>query len=129
MSVMQNKHRYKISKNYPNLWIKRFPWKKFAGHKYSRGRVVVHGGKKELVGATILSSLAALKTGTGSVKIICSKHTIHTYSVKFPSVLKVEINDIHELKKFTLICQNEKEASFSFGQINVNFLNLVTDQI
>ena len=49
---------------------------------------------------TILSSLAALKTGTGSVKIICSKDTIDTYSVKFPSVLKVEINNIEELKNF-----------------------------
>ena len=63
MSVMQNKHRYKIPKNAPNLWIDYFPWKKHSGHKYSRGRVVVHGGKKEFVGATILSSLAALNVG------------------------------------------------------------------
>ena len=109
---MQNTHRYKIKKNYPNLWIEHFPWKKPLGHKYSRGRVVVYGGKKELVGATILSSLAALKTGTGSVKIICSKHTIHTYSVKFPSVLKVEINDIDELKKFL---KREKITSILIG--------------
>ena len=100
MAVMQNTHGYKIANNSPNLWLKDFPWKQASGHKYTRGRVVIYGGKKEFVGATILSSLAALKTGTGSVKIICSKHTIHTYSVKFPSVLKVEINEIHELKKF-----------------------------
>ena len=67
---MQNAHRYKIVKNYPNLWIKLFPWKKLLGHKYSRGRVVVYGGKKEFTGATILSAQAALRTGTGSVKII-----------------------------------------------------------
>ena len=97
---MQNTHRYKITKNSPGLWIEKFPWKKLSGHKYSRGRVVVYGGKKEFVGATILSSLAALKTGTGSVKIVCTKSTIHTYSVKFPSVLKEEINNIDELKKF-----------------------------
>ena len=109
---MQNKHRYKITKNAPNLWINNFPWKKYSGHKYSRGRVVVYGGKKEFVGATILSSLAALKTGTGSVKIICSKHTIHTYSVKFPSVLKVEINSIRELKKFL---KKEKITSILVG--------------
>ena len=30
-------------------------------------------GQKEFTGATILSSEAALRTGTGSVKIICSK--------------------------------------------------------
>ena len=68
---MQNTHRYKITKNFPGLWIKKFPWKKPLGHKYSRGRVVIFGGKKELFVATILSSLAALKTGAGSVKIIC----------------------------------------------------------
>jgi len=100
MSVMQNTHRYKVSKNSPDLWIKNFPWKSNLGHKYSRGRVVVYGGKKEFIGATILSSLAALRTGTGSVKIICSERSIQTYSLKFPSVLKAEINSIHELKKF-----------------------------
>ena len=109
---MQNTHRYKIKQNFPDLWIEDFPWKKLLGHKYSRGRVVVYGGKKDLVGATILSSLAALKTGTGSVKIICSKNTLHTYSVKFPSVLKVEINNIHELKIFL---KKEKITSILIG--------------
>ncbi len=109
---MQNTHRYKITKNSPNLWIKSFPWKKTSGHKYSRGKVVIYGGKKEFVGATILSSLAALKTGTGSVKIICSKRTLHTYLVKFPSVLKVEINSINGLKKFL---KKEKITSMLIG--------------
>ena len=109
---MQNTHRYKITKNSPDLWLDKFPWKKLSGHKYSRGRVVVYGGKKELVGATILSSLAALKIGAGSVKIVCTKNTIHTYSVKFPSVLKAEINNIDELKKFL---KEEKITSILIG--------------
>ena len=109
---MQKTHKYKILKNSPKLWINHFPWKKFSGHKYSQGRVVVYGGKKEFVGATILSSLAALKTGSGSVKIICSKDTIHTYTVKFPSVLKTEINDIYELKK---LINKEKITSILIG--------------
>ena len=112
MSVMQNAHGYRIAKNSPNIWIKHFPWKKHLGHKYSRGRVVIYGGKKEFLGATILSSLAALRTGTGSVKIICSKKTLHTYSVKFPSVLKAEVNSIHELKKFL---KKEKITSILIG--------------
>ena len=112
MSVMQNTHGYKITKNFPNLWIKDFPWKKPLGHKYSRGRVVVYGGTREFVGATILSAQSALKTGTGSVKIICSKHTLHTYSIKFPSVLKAEINDIRELKRFI---KKEKITSMLIG--------------
>ena len=109
---MQSSHRYKIRKNSPDLWIDKFPWKRLSGHKYSRGRVVVYGGKKEFIGATILSSLAALKTGAGSVKIICTKNTIHTYSVKFPSVLKAEINNIDELKKFL---KEEKITSILIG--------------
>ena len=112
MSVMQNTHRYKITKNSPDIWIKHFPWKKFSGHKYSRGRVIIYGGKKEFTGATILSSLAALRTGTGSVKIICSKGTLHTYSIKFPSALKTEINSISELKKFL---KREKITSILIG--------------
>jgi len=112
MSVMQNKHRYEIVNNFPGLWLVNFPWKKHLGHKYSRGRVVIFGGKKELVGATILSSLAALRTGTGSVKIICSKDTLNAYSVKFPSVLKAEINNIDELRKFL---KKEKITSILIG--------------
>ena len=112
MPVMHNAHIYKAIKNSPSLWIKNFPWKKPLGHKYSRGKVAIYGGKKELVGATILSSLAALRTGTGSVKIICSKNTLHTYSVKFPSVLKTEVNNINELKKFL---KKEKITSMLIG--------------
>jgi len=112
MAVMTKTHRYKITKNSPNLWQRYFPWKKVSGHKYSRGKVVIYGGKKEFVGATILSSQAALRTGTGSVKIICSKNTLHTYSVKFPSVLKAEVNNINELKKFL---EKEKITSMLIG--------------
>ena len=112
MSVMHNTHVYKTIKNSPNVWLKNFPWKKPSGHKYSRGKVARYGGKKELAGATILSSLAALRTGTGSVKIICSKNTLHTYSVKFPSVLKAEVNNINQLKKFL---KKEKITSMLIG--------------
>ena len=96
----QKKMKSRYLENLPDLWIKYFPWKKFSGHKYSRGRVVVYGGQKESIGATILSAQSALRTGTGSVKIICTKNTLQIYSLKFPSALKVEINHIHELEKF-----------------------------
>ncbi len=112
MSVMQKTHRYKITKNSTNLWIKYFPWKKSTGHKYSRGKVVVYGGKKEFTGASILSAQAALRTGTGSVKIVCSKKTLQVYSLKFPSALKVEVNDIRKLEK---LIKNEKITSMLIG--------------
>ncbi len=108
----KKKIKSRCLENYPNLWKKYFPWKKISGHKYSRGRVVVYGGKKEFTGATILSAQAALRTGSGSVKIICSKNTLQIYSVKFPSVLKKEINDIYELEKFL---KKEKITSMLIG--------------
>ena len=95
------KSKYLI--NSPKIWIKKFPWKKKSGHKYSRGRVVVYGGKKEFTGATILAAEASLRLGAGSVKIICNHNTLQIYSLKFPSVLKVEINDINQLKTLFLI--------------------------
>ena len=103
---MRQKHninktkKLKIYKNSPKLWIKKFPWKKTSGHKYSRGKVVIYGGTKEFIGATILAAEASLRTGSGSVKIICNRDTLQTYSLKFPSVLKSEINSINQLKSF-----------------------------
>ena len=115
---MRHKHNIKKIKNLnlkintPKLWIKKFPWKKSSGHKYSRGKVVIYGGKKEYTGATILAAEASLRTGTGSVKIICNKDTLHIYSVKFPSVLKCKINNINQLRKFL---QEEKITSILIG--------------
>ena len=98
--------------NKPSLWKKSFPWKKYADHKYSRGRVIVYGSQKEFTGATILSSQAALRTGVGSVKILCTAETLQIYSIKFPSVLKKEINSINQLKKFL---KKEKITSILIG--------------
>ena len=84
----------KLIKNTPKIWIKKFPWKKKSSNKYSRGRVLILGGQKHMIGATILAAEACLRVGVGSVKIICTKETIKTLSLKFPSVLKVEINNI-----------------------------------
>jgi len=108
----QKKIKSRCKENYPNLWKKYFPWKKKFGHKYSRGRVIIYGGQKEYTGATILSALAALRTGVGSVKILCSKNTLQIYSLKFPSVLKKEINNIRELEVFL---NKQKITSFLIG--------------
>ncbi len=108
----QKKMKTRCLENSPDLWIKYFVWKKPLAHKYSRGRTVVYGSQKEYTGATILSSEAALRTGTGSVKIICSKDTLQLYSIKFPSALKTEINDIYELEDFL---KKEKITSILIG--------------
>jgi len=112
IGFVQRKAKTRCYENSPDLWVKYFPWKKPFSHKYSRGRVIVYGGQKEFTGATILSAQAALRTGTGSVKIVCSKDTLQIYSVKFPSVLKTEINNTFQLKNFL---KKEKITSFLIG--------------
>ena len=112
IGFVQRKAKTRCYENSPDLWLKYFPWKKPFGHKYSRGRVIIYGGQKEFTGATILSAQAALRTGTGSVKIACSKDTLPIYSVKFPSVLKTEINSIFQLENFL---KKEKITSFLIG--------------
>ena len=53
--------------------------------------MLILGGQKHMIGATILAAEACLRVGVGSVKIICTKETIGVLSIKFPSALKVEI--------------------------------------
>ena len=95
----------KINNSY-HKWLRNFPFKRIDSHKYNRGQLIVVGGKKEMAGATLLSTEAALRTGVGSVKIICNKQTLPIYSVKFPSLLKVEINTFKEFKKFVVRNKN-----------------------
>ena len=98
--------------NSSNLWLRGFPWKKKEDHKYSRGKVIIFGSQLNMVGSTILSAEAALRVGTGSVKIICSKKNLPIYSLKFPSVLKEEINSLNSLKK---LINKEKNSIFLIG--------------
>ena len=61
---------------------------------------MILGGQKNMIGATILAAEACLRVGVGSVKIICTKETLPILSRKFPSALKVEINNLSFLKSF-----------------------------
>ena len=98
--------------NSSKFWLNKFPWKKKNDHKYSRGKLVIFGSQPNMIGSTIMSSEAALRVGTGSVKIICSKKTLPIYSLKFPSVLKEEINNLSLLKKLMI---KEKNSIFLIG--------------
>ena len=89
-----------LFKNSPKLWLSKFPWKTKSSNKYSRGRVLILGAQKNMIGATILAAESCLRVGAGSVKIICSKETLPILSHKFPSALKIEINNFSFLKSF-----------------------------
>ena len=101
-----------IKINSSKLWLNKFPWKQRNDHKYSRGKLIVFGSQPNMIGSTILSSEAALRVGTGSVKIICSKKTLPIYSLKFPSVLKEKIDNLNLLKKLII---KEKNSVFLIG--------------
>jgi len=88
------------------FWIKKFPIKTSKSHKYSRGQLVVVSGEKEMIGASMLSAVAALRTGVGSVKALCSKENFKIFASNFPSLLKKEINSFNEFKKFVLQNKN-----------------------
>ena len=102
----------KIAENDPKLWIKRFPWKKYNSHKYSRGRVFIYGSLKNYIGASLLSSNAAIRCGAGAVTIIAKKNTIDKYNQSFFSLLKVEINSPNEFQDFL---KNSLITSFLIG--------------
>ena len=102
----------KFVKNTPKIWLNKFPWKKQKDHKYSRGKLVVLGSQKHMTGATILCAESALRVGTGSVKILCSKQTLPIYSTKFPSALKEEINNLKSLSRFI---NKEKSSTYLIG--------------
>ena len=53
-----------------------------------------------MVGASMLSAEAALRTGVGSVKVLCSNKTFPIFALKFASLLKKEINTFEDFKKF-----------------------------
>ena len=96
----------KFINNSLGFWIKKFPIKTSKSHKYSRGQLVVVSGEKEMIGASMLSAEAALRTGVGSVKALCSKENFKIFASNFPSLLKKEINSFNEFKKFVLQNKN-----------------------
>ena len=116
----------KFIKNSLSVWVKKFPFKNNKSHKYSRGQLIVVAGEKEMVGASMLSAEAALRTGVGSVKVLCSKDTFPIFALKFTSLLKKEINNFDEFKKFV---SKNKDSVYLIGPgagVSLNTLKKTT---
>ena len=90
----------KIIKNSLSFWAKNFPFKNNKSHKYNRGQLIVVSGENKMVGASMLSAEAALRTGVGSVQMLCSNKNFKLFALKFPSMLKKEVNSLNEFKSF-----------------------------
>ena len=102
----------KIIKNSLSFWVKNFPFKNNKSHKYNRGQLIVVSSEGEMIGASMLSAEAALRTGVGAVKILCSKKNFKLFALKFPSMLKKEVNTFNEFKNFV---NKNKNSVFLIG--------------
>ena len=102
----------KIIKNSLGFWLKNFPFKNIKSHKYSRGQLTVVSGENEMIGASMLSAEAALRTGVGAVKVICTKKNFKRFTLKFPSMLKKKVNNLNEFKKYV---KKNKNSAYLIG--------------
>ena len=90
----------RIIRNSLGFWAKDFPFKNNKSHKYNRGQLIVVSGENQMIGASMLSAEAALRTGVGSVKMLCSNKNFKLFALKFPSMLKKKVNSLNEFKSF-----------------------------
>lgn len=73
-----------------------FPKRKKTSYKYSNGKSLVIGGSKGLSGAVIMSSLAALKAGSGAVFAAYPRSITSHFSRKLNDVIKSELDETEE---------------------------------
>lgn len=78
--------------NAETLWIKRYPWPRLEGHKYSRGHALVLGGGM-MTGAARLAARAALRVGAGLVTIASPPEVWQIYGLSMPSVIVQPVAD------------------------------------
>jgi NAD(P)H-hydrate epimerase len=77
----------KVFENGPELWQALLPWPKPEGHKYMRGDTLVIAGPAKRAGAAKLAGLAALRTGSGLVSLVCDKKDLRVYASRALSLM------------------------------------------
>ncbi len=76
--------------------ISLYPVRKKASYKYSNGKAFVIGGSRGLSGAVIMSSLSALKSGSGAVLAAFPKSISSQFGKKLYEVIKTELDETLE---------------------------------
>jgi NAD(P)H-hydrate epimerase len=91
-----------------------FPKRKKTSYKYSNGKSLVIGGSKGLSGAVIMSSLAALKAGSGAVLAAFPRSINSHFSRKLNEVIKTELDETPDGSiagdSFTRILKQQSKA-------------------
>ena len=104
-----------IYENTPELWLNAFPFPQENQHKYSRGHVIVRGGKKEMTGAASMAAKAAARVGAGLVTVACDKKSLPIYATHFLSIMTIEANDN---KDFRQLLEDERRNAVLIGPGN-----------
>ncbi|MEH6632159.1 MAG: NAD(P)H-hydrate dehydratase [Halopseudomonas aestusnigri] len=74
-----------IAENNPCLWMDKIPQYSFDKNKYCFGHSLIWGGK--MTGAARLSSLAALRVGSGLVSVLCPEKDQLVYALTSSSLI------------------------------------------
>ncbi len=85
-----------IAENDPSLWLSKIPRFSHDKHKYNFGHTLVWGGK--MTGAARLSSLAALRIGSGLVSVACPEGDHPVYALTSPSLIVHPMDTKEEFK-------------------------------
>ncbi len=73
--------------NHPDNWQETFISPKMNQHKYHRGHCLVIGAHSDYIGASKLTALAALRSGSGLVSILANQKTAFIYKIWASSVM------------------------------------------
>ncbi|WND02423.1 NAD(P)H-hydrate dehydratase [Temperatibacter marinus] len=78
----------KTGENIPLAWQHLYPITSPFAHKYNKGHVLVLGGREPTLGASRLTSMAALRSGAGLVSLACPSES---YSVQATALTDIMV--------------------------------------
>jgi len=83
--------------NGPVIWSEKLKWPDWRSHKYSRGHLLVAGGKR-MTGAARLATRAARRVGSGLVTIAAPKDVFTVYAGDTPGTITLPVDDIGDFE-------------------------------
>lgn len=97
IGISGDKVKPKLYLNAPALWKHLLPLPKPDANKYSRGHTVVLGGPMQMTGASRLSAMAALRSGSGLVSIASSQDALPIYAMTLTAVMTKQVDNASQL--------------------------------
>ena len=104
-----------IKENNPELWKSELYLPSKEDNKYSRGHVLINGGKIDSAGAVKLAASAAARSLCGMVTVACTKQTLPIYAHYFTSIMNKLVGTEQEFVQFI---KDRKVTSILLGPGN-----------